>query len=275
MSSKRSLKGISRTDAFLFDPEELILVTDEAHILFAPEVNLPFDEDLVRNIMVNGVIEPVIVSMNNEVIDGRQRVKAAREANRRLAKEGKQLVRTPAMRRRSASDADMFGVLVSSNEHRRKDSAIEQAAKALKMLNMGAKEEEICIAFGWKPSSLKAMLKLLDCDPKVKSAVSSGQVSATAAARLAGLGRKEQRNALEKLLKESNGKRATVRQAQRAVSGKKEIKPPKKKEIEALMAKQYANDSARAFVAGAGWARGHLSDNQCQALLNLVRSDEA
>ena len=142
------------------------------------------------------------------------------------------------------------------------------------MLNMGAKEEEICIAFGWKAPVLKNMLKLLDCDPAVKRAVAAGQVSATAASKLSGLGRDDQRMALEKLLKESNGKRPTVRQTQRAVSGKSEVKQPKKKELEALVAKQYTNDVARAFVAGAGWARGLLTDANCRVLLDVVNEEK-
>jgi ParB family chromosome partitioning protein len=264
---KRSFKGVSRTDAFLFDPEELILVLDEQDPLYDPRVHLPLDEALVLNVMVNGVIEPVIITVNTpKVIIGRQRVKAAREANKRLAAEGKETIRIPALRRRG-EDSDLYGVLITENELRRGDTPLEQVRKAQKLLNLGKRPEEVCIAFGWKLPTLKVMLKLLDCDPKVKHAVATGQVSVSAAARLAPLERPAQRKALEKLVAESGGKRATVRQTAQAVSGKTEIIAPRKKEIEALLGRALPTPTARAFAAGAAWGRGLLSAADAEPLL--------
>lgn len=103
-----------RTNAWLFDPEQLKLVTDESHHLYDPRIHLPIDEAMVKNIMVNGVIEPVIIAKEGQdviVVDGRQRTKNAIEANKRLTAEGKEPVKVTCIIRRG-DDASLFGVLI-------------------------------------------------------------------------------------------------------------------------------------------------------------------
>ena len=85
-----------KTDLLLFDPDTLVIVEDEGSALRDDRAKLPYDERLVLSMMVRGVLQPVIVRKNpetdrTEVVDGRQRVKACREANKRLKKEGRDL----------------------------------------------------------------------------------------------------------------------------------------------------------------------------------------
>jgi ParB family transcriptional regulator, chromosome partitioning protein len=194
MASRRSMPGVQRTDAYLLDPHDVALIEDEDHPLYDARVLLPVDENLVRNIMVNGVIKPIVVQTGTDppvVIDGRQRVKAAREANRRLQKEGKELIRVAAVRRRG-EEGDLYGVLVSANAHTQLDGPVEHARKAQKMKNLGKTDEEVCIAFGWSKARLQSYLVLLDVSAPIRKAVEAGQVSVSAAAKLAGMAPKEQ-----------------------------------------------------------------------------------
>lgn len=122
MATLPSALNAQRSDAFALEPEKFTLITAPEHPLYDPRVHDEPDESLVRNVMTYGVIEPVIIRRNGEkveVVAGRGRVKAALEANRRLTAEGKQPIRVPAILKRG-QDADMFGVLISENECRRR-----------------------------------------------------------------------------------------------------------------------------------------------------------
>ena len=72
-----------RTNALLFDPEKLHIVTDERHPLYDPRHALPVDPALVASIAAYGVVEPIIVWRDPEtqktcVVDGRGRRRCAR-----------------------------------------------------------------------------------------------------------------------------------------------------------------------------------------------------
>jgi ParB family chromosome partitioning protein len=208
-----------RSDAFALPPENLTLVTDSDHPLYDPRVLDEPDEAMVRNIMVYGVIEPIIIRKNGdkvEVVAGRSRVKCALEANRRLTAEGKQPSRVPAMLKRG-QDADMYGVLISENECRREDDPLRKAEKAQRLINMGKSVEEVAIAFGVKRQSVETWLQLGDVAPPVLDAVEQGEISATAAAQLSKLERTEQVEKFEEM--KAEGGKVTVERARRAARG--------------------------------------------------------
>ena len=63
------------------DPNDLRLIEDKDHPRYDPRVELDLDQGLVESINVHGVIEPVVAFKDGphvEVLDGRQRVRAAR-----------------------------------------------------------------------------------------------------------------------------------------------------------------------------------------------------
>jgi ParB family chromosome partitioning protein len=216
-----------RTDAFILEPEKLTLVTDPNHPLYDPRVNDDPDEALVRNVMVYGVLEPVLIRRNGEraeVIAGRGRVKAALEANRRLTAEGKQPIRVPAILKRGP-DADMYGVLISENECRREDNPLLKSVKAQRLIDMGKSVEEVAIAFGVKRQSVESWLALGDVAQPVRDAVGSGEISATAAVQLRSLPREEQVKTFETL--KSEGAKVTVERARKAAREGDAPKKPK------------------------------------------------
>lgn len=218
MATKTAVEA-PRTNAWQIEPEKLILIDDEKSPLFDPRVNWPVDEGMVRDIMVNGVIEPVIIAKDGEalvVVDGRQRTKAAREANKRLAEAGKETIRVCCIIRRGC-EADLFGVSISANEHRKDDSPLSKADKAQRLIAMGKTEAEVGISFGVTSATVKNWLVLSSLSAAVRKAVERGEITATAAAALAGLSVKEQGEKLEEMVAE--GGKVTVARAKAKAKG--------------------------------------------------------
>lgn len=117
--SRAALGADGKKDVLLFDPENLTLVEDGASVLYDERIKLPTSEALVLNIMTYGVIEPIVVRKNPEtgapeVVAGRQRVKACREANRRLKASGCEVHRIAAIVKRG-DPAALMGVMVSES----------------------------------------------------------------------------------------------------------------------------------------------------------------
>jgi len=215
---KKTALDASRGTIFFVDPDDLVLVDDDQHALYDARVCLPVDEALAKNIAVHGVIEPVIVTKDGDaavVVDGRQRVKAAQLANAWLEAEGKQPIKVPVMIRRG-DEADLFGVLISANEHRHTDGPLERAYKAEKLLNMGRSVEEVAVAFGVTPRAIQIWQRLLELSAPVKRAIEEGRITAAAAAKLHGLPAAEQATALH--MAETNAEREAKRPTARKVA---------------------------------------------------------
>lgn len=250
-----------RLNAFLIEPEKLTIVTDKDHPLFDERVHLPIDDRLVHNIMAFGVRQVVTVRKNGdaiEVVDGRQRVRHAIEANKRLAKEGKETIRVRILPEKG-TDADLFGVTCFLNEHRQDDNVMGKANKAQRLLNMGKTEDEVCLTFGITRQTLGNWQRLLEASPKVQEAVATGTVSPSAAAAIAKLPREEQPEKLKELVAAAPtaGKRAgkvSARAAKQAASGKERPNP---KELRRTY--EYLKDADHGLGADAGVAAGILA----------------
>jgi ParB family chromosome partitioning protein len=223
-----------RSNLFNLEPETLFLITDEKNPLYDPRVNLPVEDTLVQNIMYQGIIEPVVVTKQDDkvvVVAGRQRVRAAIEANKRLKEMGKETLRVPCVVRRG-DDTALFGVSVSENEQRRDDSPLAKAEKLQRYLNMGKSEEEATVVFGVTVQSVHNWLKLLELSAAVKKAVDTGKISANAAVQFHGLDREAQEAGLAELLSKE---KPTGNTARRIAKGEekttKEIKDNLRKKL--------------------------------------------
>jgi ParB family chromosome partitioning protein len=208
---KKSAVDAPRANLFLMDPENLVLITDKKHPLYDPRVEWPVSDSMVASVMAKGVIEPVIVRKEGSeivVIDGRQRTKAALEANKRLRAEGAPTVRVPTIVRRE-EDAEAFSTSVVLNEIRQADDVLTKAQKAQKLLNMGRSEKEVAADFGVTTVSIKNWLAVLELAPEVRKAVSDDLVSAHDAVKTLGkLDREEQVKGLSKLIESAPAKRS-------------------------------------------------------------------
>lgn len=228
--------SVGRGDRYFFAPEDLIIVgldtkDSEEHALYDERIKLPVHEGMVASIKVYGVIEDVVVRKNGpacEVVDGRQRVRAARQANLELKRDGKEEVRVPVTTRKG-DDGEMLGVSIATNEQRTADSPIVRAKKAQKMLDQGRARPYIAMAFGCSQAVLAHLFTLLELDGEVQAAVDAGELSASAAAKLHPLKREEQRAKLAQVREKAKatGKKPTAKDTKQAADPTAIVAPSK------------------------------------------------
>jgi ParB family transcriptional regulator, chromosome partitioning protein len=198
-----------KTNLLMFDPEKLKLITDKKHHLYDPRVDLEPNESLIASIAYKGVVEPIIVWKDPEsgdtcVVDGRQRVKAARAANKKLKHQGEPIKLVKAIVERGDNKA-LAATMTIANEGRTDVTAIDRAKRAQHLISLGLDEATVAIALHCSTSGLKNYLALLDCTTAVKDAVEKGQLPATHAYKLSKLEPDEQRATLAKMLKAAGG----------------------------------------------------------------------
>lgn len=217
-----------RGNLWNFDPDQVIVIGKDTedgpeHELYDKRINLSLDESMVLNIMAFGVKQSVTVRKGPggkpEVVDGRRRVLHAREANKRLSKAGEPTVTVPAVLERGS--ADYFeGIAISLNEIRLDDDIMTKAEKAVRVLQRnGSDIDQVAMIFGVSGTTIKNWIKLVELAPKVKKAVVSGEISASAASQLHGLEKEQQVAELSKLAetaKQSGKKKATTKSARKA-----------------------------------------------------------
>ncbi|WP_430307316.1 ParB/RepB/Spo0J family partition protein [Serratia sarumanii] len=202
-NSTEAYGASGKTNVLNFEPERLHLVTDRSHPLYDERIHLPLDEAMVLNIMDQGVLEPIIVWKDPEtglscVVDGRQRVRHAIEANKRLAVAGKDLLFVPAVTKRGSA-VRMAQAMISANEIRRADTPLGRAKKMADALERGHDEEDLSLMFGVGVQTIRATLTLLDATQAVKDAVESGDITVTQARQLANLTPDEQREKVKEV----------------------------------------------------------------------------
>lgn len=196
--SKEAFKAKKLT-AFWFYPEDLVLITDPEHPLYDKRVTKPVNDGLVASILMDGqgVIEPVIVTKHNGgsdpiIVDGRQRTKAAIEANILITQNGGERIKIPAIYKRGTESA-LYGMTITTNEHRVDDDPIEKAEKVNAMLNFGKPKREIAVLFGVSTQTIDQWLNLLELDQDTRVAVSTGAVKPTNALKARKLPEKQKR----------------------------------------------------------------------------------
>lgn len=162
---KSAFQG-SRKNIHMLPPEEIDIVTDKKDPLFDERALDEPAEAMILSVMAKGVLEPILVCKRGEVatvIDGRQRVMAAREANKRLTKQGDAyLIAVPCFLRRGDDAAELTAIMIHANEQRKPDAAKIKARKAKRLVDRGATHEEAGIAFGVTDQTIKRWLGLLE-----------------------------------------------------------------------------------------------------------------
>lgn len=208
-NSKDVYGALGKSNVLFFDPEALHLVEDPAHPLYDERVHLPLKEPMVLNIMALGVIQPIVITKDPEtgkvlVAAGRQRVKHAREANKRLKARGEEPIQVPAVVRKTDGDG-LAGVMVAENELREQDTPLGRAAKMSRLMQRGRGEDAIALIFGCTVQTVRNTLALLDSTADVRQAVESGQITASAAHKLARMAPQAQREAVAKVVAAGEG----------------------------------------------------------------------
>ncbi len=186
------------------NPKALTLVgldmEEENSPLNDSRVHFEVDPNLVKNILAYGIQVPIIVRKEagkTYVVDGRQRVKAARVIAEMQEEAGEHVINVPCIEVQ-AEDGRVGGIMISTNEHRRNDDVLSRARKAARLLDLTGNMDEVCLAFGRTQKSIENWLQLLNADPAVIGAVEEGVISASIGIELSALPRGEQREAIQR-----------------------------------------------------------------------------
>lgn len=207
-----SQAGLHRTSMIWLDPDDIVIIgIDTAHksraehYLWDKRIHIPLKEEDILNIATFGIKQPVLVEKDGDKyldVDGRGRVRRARVVKQRQLAAGKELkdcIKVPCIPQKG-DEVKMALLSRVANSGRTVDSAIDNAEFAQSLIDMGAPEADVATAFGVKVNTLKEWIDLLSLSAKVKSAVTKGLLSASAAAPLAKLSREDQETHLAELV---------------------------------------------------------------------------
>lgn len=257
-NSKDAYGAQGKTNVLNFVPENLYMTDDPTHPLYDERIYLPLSESMVLNIMDQGVIEPIVIWKDKEtgtvyVVDGRQRVKHAREANRRLTDQGKPCLMVPAVVR-IGSVHRAKEAAISANEIHIPDTPLGRAKKMASMLALSYDESDLALYFGCSAQTVTATLALLDCTQAVQDAVEAGQINTGHARQLAQLPPDDQREKVKELVQATSGVSGHERvRRQREVLGNAKPKLKSRKEItKALVA------ATGDYAAALRWVLGEI-----------------
>ena len=184
----------------------------EEHPLFDERVFLPVDDALLNNIIYYGIQQPVIVRREAGkyyVVDGRQRVRAAREAVNRQRARGEHQVKVPIRAIQGKDDNTVRGIMISTNELRKDDDVLSKAIKASRLLDQLGDINEVAIAFGRTPQQIRNWLKLAEADPAIHEAIKTGDINASSGIELSRYDREEQVEALERTTSQAGDKQVS------------------------------------------------------------------
>ena len=218
-----------RSDSYNVDPRRLTLITDPAHVLYQSRVHRPFTEEMVQEILEQGVKHPILVRKNGfdqndeeiwEVIAGRRRVINALEALRRQIASGvkkKDLLRVP-VKIEPVSDDQAEDLMILENAHREEVTPTERADEVRRWLNRRgdtpANRKKLARLLKCAPSSIDNMIAVTAAMPDVKEAVDKRELSLRAGAELAErVPRAQQKAVLEKAREKAKPAQAELRAA--------------------------------------------------------------
>lgn len=191
----------SRESMFLCDPWEVAIIgldtsPDVLIELCDTDRNVqPLPEEFVASIMAYGVQKPVKVRkiVRKEtgeswiaVVDGRQRARGLREANRRLKADGQPPMQLPIVpeKGKSLTAADLALRMVTCNVTV-PESTLSKAKKADMLLSRGVSKAQVALAMGVSEKTIDNWMALLSTGEDVQEAVAKGEMTATAAIAVA------------------------------------------------------------------------------------------
>jgi hypothetical protein len=279
--NKGSIIDAASFKGFLLDPDDprlkiVGLDTDHKegeHHLYDRRINLPLNDRFVEYMMDPEVGFDSVIQVEKDGDDilvkkGRQRVRHAREANKRLRKLGRTPLRIRCTFEKDDDKASIkkkFG----ENAHRFADKPMETARNIREFMNAGYSEEEASITFNTSVENVALLLKLLDLDPSIQAAVDRGDFAASTVAPLAELSRDKQKAEFTKLKERADaGLRVSPKevkaQTRAARSGSDEvIVPPSKRLLDKILKNDFKDRKLPADVRKALlWVTGEVSTNR-------------
>lgn len=259
-----------RVNGFLLEPESLVIVgidiprydaQGNEHPRYDERVECPLREEFVLNVMALGVKKNILVTKVDGrafVVDGRQRVRAAREANKRLVARGELPMRVPVVQQKG-EESLLAAIAVATNEFNLEDTPLVKARKAQRLRDLGRTDAEIAIAFGVTPKTIQNWAKMDGLSLPVKQAVEAGKLDASAAVHLHDLPVVQQRAQLDELIEQAGNKRPTI-QLTKAATNARRGRPagvaPSRRVLRYIVERRETHALSADFVAGVAFAIG-------------------
>ena len=185
---------------FMLDPEDIILVDKLGHKLCEKGRNMkPLTPAFVESVREYGVITPIIVRKNGdkaEIVNGRMRVRAAREVNKQLRKEGKDQLLVPA-KMMYGSDDD--AVATSGITQMAFEETMLDKGERLAKLLPGRTLEQVAKMMCQTTKASEQQLELVALSEKLKTDIREGKLTGTAALKFKHLSHEEQDAAVDKM----------------------------------------------------------------------------
>lgn len=292
--AKELIDGAKRGNIFELKPEDIMIVGLDTpaeqypHLVDEDRVKRPVEESLVLSIMAMGVLQPIKVVVYGGVpyaVDGRQRIRAAREANKRIKEIGDGVarekrpevsIRAEATNGARVSEDLLARSVVAMNVHVESD-LLEKARKAEQLRARGISDADIAIAFGVTVQAIRDWARLSGLAKPVLDAVRDGRLSAHAAAELADLPRAEQVQKLEEIL--ASGIKPTAKNVRQNVKPEPSGEPrPSGRTVNKLLkvvAEREDLELSPDFILALRWMRGEVSTKKIKGLSALLRELEA
>lgn len=214
----------SKINIFEVDPQDLTIVgldTEDGpeHPRVGGEsglvrVKLPVSDQLIRSIQRRwfGTVAAVENGDRLEIVFGRQRTKAARVVNTRLAEAGRPPIKILVQVVPAGDEHLLSDITISENECRQDDDAYTKALKTRDYMKgdaLGPRTiEEAAIAFGCSEATVKSRLETLTLSPKLQEAVAEGLPIANALALKSLTPEAQDAAAVVKMKAREKGKRA-------------------------------------------------------------------
>ncbi len=229
-----------RENLWLLDPNDMIVVgLDTSDGLEHPLVNhrvlkmkgQGLDEAMVLSVMKHGVLEPVIVRKNGsvtEVVIGRNRTLWAREANRRIAKDGGVQLKVRCVQRKNNEDKSLTGAIETENSGRRDDDPLTKARNAARLIERGMSKKEVSVEMCVSEEVLNNLLKLPELSDRMQKAIEAGAITATAAATFSDMSHEAQSEILDNA--EKLGITISVPEARRQKTQRSNVRKGKSKD---------------------------------------------
>jgi ParB family chromosome partitioning protein len=205
-----TISNTTNGNIFWFDANDprIVVITDPSHKLYDRRVDLPIDESMVESIADpnTGIIEPVIarkVGEEYQIVDGRQRVRAAREAAKKYPDRK---IRIPAIPR-TIREYEAAKHATIANVQRTEDDPIIRGLNAKRMIEMGADQEELCSLFGVGWQTIQTWIRVSEkATEPVQDALNEGKITLSDAVSICKKQPDKQNIALEKALSKVNKK---------------------------------------------------------------------
>lgn len=187
-------------------PEDVEIPADIKHPLYDRRAAEPLDQEIVNSIQMHGLREPPKVRRKPgsedewEVVDGRTRIRAAREINRALAIAGRPHKKITVQVIVAPNDAMAAFYKHLYNEERNERDPLGKCEGMVELLSYGYEQSEVASMFHVSDKTVQRAKKIVGSSDELKEALKEKRVTLVQALEIARRPNADQPAALERLL---------------------------------------------------------------------------